>query len=124
MDPPHLLPPFAEFLSKKNHSAYIEVLLQKGIDWWLDFQLPRIGQHLAPLSDFVSVKDASSARLHFLTLCVRPGSSLRELDALFLTFCKENDNEAACACIGLALNSIWESGREFGRAAVWNTRAE
>ncbi len=124
MDPPHLLPPFAELLTQKNYSAYLRLLTKKGVDWWLDFQFPCIGQHLAPLKHFVPREDARSARLHFLTLCVSQGPSLRELDALFHTFRAKQDNSAACACISLALNSIWESGREFGRAAVWNNRAE
>ncbi len=124
MDPPHLLPPFAELLTKKDYSAYLRLLTKKGIDWWLDFQFPCIGQHLAPLVHFIPREDARSARLHFLTLCVSQRPSLRELDALFHTFCTAQDTNAACACIGLALNSIWESGREFDRSAVWNKRAK
>ena len=124
MDPPHLLPHFAKLLTQKDYSAYLHLLAQKGIDWWLDFQFPLLAGHLAPLDPRILNDDSSSSRLHFFTICFRPGVSMQELDALFHTFCVEQDHEAACACIGLALNSIWESGREFGRSAVWNKRAE
>ena len=49
---------------------------------------------------------------------------LQELDTLFHAFLMEKDYDAACACVGLALGSIWEIGREFSRSGVWNKRAK
>ena len=125
MKPPQLLPPFAELLVKEDYGTYQQLLAAKGIDWWLDFQFPRIALHLTPLAHTISGDGTPPpTRLQFLTVCFSPCPSLQELDLIFHTLLIEKDHDAASACVALALNTILESGREFSRSVLWNRRAE
>ncbi len=122
---PPLLPSFACLLEDDDQAGYIQKLCNQGLNWLLDFQFPLLSGHLFPLRQFPPLK-FPPPRIQLLTLAINPGisPSLSDLEGLYHLFLEDDDVEAACGCIGIALHFIIDSGHAFHRFQPWRTRAE
>ncbi|HHD57317.1 MAG TPA: hypothetical protein ENK89_06555, partial [Desulfobulbaceae bacterium] len=122
---PPLLPSFAALLEAGDQAGYIQELCNQGLNWLLDFQFPLLAGHLFPLRQFPPLK-FPPPRIQLLTLAINPdiSPSLSDLEGLYHLFLEDDDGKAACGCIGIALQSIIDSGHAFHRFQPWRTRAE
>jgi DNA-binding SARP family transcriptional activator len=119
-----LLPSFSTRLEDGDIQGYIKKLSEQGVEWLFHFHIPLLAAHLSPLQ-FFPPSDALPLRIRLLTIAVGPGSdsSISDLEELYLTFTTEKDLEAASGCVGIAVQAIIDSGRDFQRFRIWLERA-
>ncbi len=122
---PPLLPDFAALLERNDQCSYIHELSRLGLSWLFEFAIPLLAAHCAPLRQFSSeLPAAPRGRLLLLALAPTEELSLAELEKIYQTCIDTDDLEAACGCIGLALQGITDSGRDFTRFHSWLNKAD
>jgi DNA-binding SARP family transcriptional activator len=116
------LPPigksFREMMQKEAFEAYEELLAEEGFQWFFEFRIPRLISHLMPLMQALG-RGRPSPRLQLLLQAIENSADLQRLDSLYGVFLDRKDFEAAAGAAGLALNRIWDAGRDFDLASVW-----
>jgi hypothetical protein len=116
------LPPigkkYRDLIQKETFDAYEEILTQEGLQWFFEFRIPRLIPHLVPLMQ-VPGRGRPSPRLQLLLQAIENSADLQRLDSLYRVFLDRKDFEAAAGAAGLALNRIWDAGKDFDLASVW-----
>jgi|Deesub1362A_J573_1020465.scaffolds.fasta_scaffold00199_19 DNA-binding SARP family transcriptional activator len=114
--------PYSSFLNEGRWNEYLSSLCEDGLKWWFNMDTPAILAHLIPVESFPVEKTSLPERLVFLSEAAKLSIPVEKMDAFFKLFMAKGDFEAASAAAGAGTASVWDSGREFQRYALWYER--
>jgi len=121
--PGQLLPLYKKFIEQELFDTYLQNLSRDGLIWWFNMEIRRIANHLEALAAFPH-QPVFSNRILLLREIFEDEPTIAIFECLYSSFLKEDDREAAYACVGAAIGSIWSSGREFSRNELWWNRSD
>ena len=121
---PPLKGDYAGFLARGDLDAYTHQLMEDGLGWWFNMDIPAIATHLHPLKDFPASDIPPPSRLAFLLEAVGPEISEEAMADIYERMLAENDWEGACAAAGAGTGAVWDSGFDFRRFSPWLERIE
>ncbi len=116
--------PYNSHAEKGKWDEYIYALCDDGLTWWFNMDTPAIISHLMPLQKITSDTRQFPPRILFLSEAVKQSIPLDSMDKFYRLFMSAGDYEAACACVGAGVASIWDSGHSYHRYDSWYGRIE
>lgn len=119
----NLSPPYNSLAKEEKWPEYIALLGKEGLTWWFNMEILLLAVHLIPLASLPK-KFRLPLRIIFFTEAVKGFMSTENMEALYHSFLKRKDFEAAAAAAGAGVASIWDSGSEFKRYEVWDKRID
>ncbi len=114
--------PYNSYVEDGKWDEYIYALCDDGLTWWFNMDTPAIISHLIPLQKITLDTRQFPPRILFLSEAVKQSIPLDSMDKFYRLFMSAGDYEAACACAGAGIASIWDSGHNYHRYDSWYGR--
>lgn len=115
--------PFDTLLEQGKWDAYLSLLSEKGLIWFLEMDLPRLVAHLIPVNS-IPQEVSKPPRLAFFAEMIEPFVNESTIERYFDSFMERGDLEAAAAAVAFGLNLALEKGKSFLHFTPWRQKGD
>jgi DNA-binding SARP family transcriptional activator len=119
-----LEPDYSSALDKQDLTGYLDHLSIDAIQWWFNFDIPRITLHLAPLQEWPNAQAQMPLRLAFLVEMHSGEITSERIAEYYRLFQDSRDPEAVALAVAAGYQQILDKGIDFSVFTQWRQWAE